>query len=498
MKFGSVCSGIGAPDVAWSSLGWSPQWFSEIAPFPSKVLAHHYPQVPNHGSLLGLSTRNVCSPVDVIVGGTPCQSFSIAGLRGGLADSRGNLALEFCRLVGALRPAWFVWENVPGVLSSSGGRDFGSILGAMAELGYGLAWRILDARYCGVPQRRRRVFVVGSLAGAAAAGAVLFEPESVRRYSAPSQKAREDVAGTLGGGSGGRGWAPDTDRMMFVPEVAGALRASLRGTDDPHRGAVYVPVHARTLTTSATRLDSETETFVAPSIYDNHSGTLDRCGNSHGVLEQNWRVRRLTPVECSRLQGFPDTYLEMNYANAEEAHAAQILHNMWRQAGAPKTQEQERSGVAASLLAPEVLLSGVYGGWLSWAMAARCASGGGAISSADNRVSCLVRGLREARQDRRSPYRRESFEQLAGELGVPLSQLPLEEASARAFLRNSRMWAEAQRAWPLRYAFTTQGSRSLSSDSGRYAALGNSMAVPVMRWIGQRIEIVQSALERAA
>lgn len=118
MRFGSVCSGIEAASVAWRELGWSPAWFSEIAPFPSRVLAHHHPETRNHGSLVGLADRLTGSDreVELIVGGTPCQSFSIAGLRGGLADERGNLALEFARLAAALRPRWLLWENVPGVL----------------------------------------------------------------------------------------------------------------------------------------------------------------------------------------------------------------------------------------------------------------------------------------------------------------------------------------------------------------------------------------------
>lgn len=336
MKFGSVCSGIGAPEVAWSALSWVPQWFSEIASFPSKVLAHHFPQVPNHGSLEGLSTRNVCNPVDVIVGGTPCQSFSIAGLRGGLADARGNLALEFARLVDAVRPRWFVWENVPGVLSINGGRDFGAIIRALAELGYGLAWRVLDARYFGVPQRRRRVFLVGNSRSTAAAAAVLFEPESVRRYSPPRREAGKDIAGTLGGGSGGRGWAADTDRMTFVPE------------------------HARTLTTSSTRLDSETETFIAASFdptqvtsptnrsscdgdsaalsakarpphvafhltqdpisSEAHTPALSKTSGGAGILTS--RVRRLTPRECERLQGFPDDFTLVPGSSDSSRYAA--------------------------------------------------------------------------------------------------------------------------------------------------------------------------------
>lgn len=238
MKFGSVCSGIEAASCAWEPLGWRAAWFSEIAPFPSKVLAHHFPQTPNMGSMVNLATRlaGAYREVDVIVGGTPCQSFSVAGLRGGLADERGNLALEYVRLVDALRPRWTVWENVPGVLSSAGGRDFGAIVGALGELGYGWAYRVLDAQHFGVPQRRRRVFLVGCAGGAAAAGAVLFEPESVRGNSAPRRTTREAVAGTLGGGSGSRGWASDTERMTFVPIGFHTTQDPISGPRSPSLG----------------------------------------------------------------------------------------------------------------------------------------------------------------------------------------------------------------------------------------------------------------------
>ncbi|MFZ9092994.1 MAG: DNA cytosine methyltransferase, partial [Planctomycetaceae bacterium] len=155
MRYLSVCSGIEAASCAWSPLGWSPIAFSEIETFPCSVLRHHYPNVPNLGDMTLFEEWDINETVDVLVGGTPCQSFSIAGLRGGLEDGRGNLALIYCRILQKFRPRWFVWENVPGVLSSNGGRDFGSILGAMVELGYGISYRVLDAQYFGVPQRRR-------------------------------------------------------------------------------------------------------------------------------------------------------------------------------------------------------------------------------------------------------------------------------------------------------------------------------------------------------
>jgi DNA (cytosine-5)-methyltransferase 1 len=162
MNFLSVCSGIEAASVAWHSLGFRAFAFSEIEPFPSAVLAHHYPAVPNLGDMTNFK-RWPNANIDVLVGGTPCQSFSVAGLRKGLDDPRGNLMLTYLALTERYRPEWLVWENVPGVLSIDDGRAFGTLLGGLAELGYGFAYRVLDAQYFGVPQLRRRVFVVGCL-----------------------------------------------------------------------------------------------------------------------------------------------------------------------------------------------------------------------------------------------------------------------------------------------------------------------------------------------
>lgn len=272
MKYGSVCSGIEAATVAWHPLGWKPVFFSEIEKFPSEVLAHYYPDVPNHGDMTKFEEWGYeRGSIDVLVGGTPCQSFSIAGLRGGLGDDRGNLALTYMRMVDRLRPRWTVWENVPGVLSSNGGRDFGSIVGALAELGYSCAWRVLDAQNFGVPQRRRRVFLVGCSSGDWRDPAeILFESNCGGRDFAKGREAQKE----------------DTGRI------------------------------AKCLTAHGQRLDSETETFVtyasdiAPSLTSS-GPPYSRTGNQRVECEAlvvQSKVRRLTPVEAERLQGFPDGY----------------------------------------------------------------------------------------------------------------------------------------------------------------------------------------------
>lgn len=196
MRYLSVCSGIEAASVSWESLGWTPVAFAEIERFPSQVLAHRFPEVPNLGDMTRYKDWDIDrDTVDLIVGGTPCQSFSVAGLRKGLEDPRGNLTLTFVGMVDHYRPEWVIWENVPGVLSINGGRDFGSFISALGQLGYGYAWRVLDAQYFGVPQRRRRVFVVAHSSGdPRRAAEVLFEPESLRGNPPKSRTERKETS----------------------------------------------------------------------------------------------------------------------------------------------------------------------------------------------------------------------------------------------------------------------------------------------------------------
>ena len=289
MIYGSVCSGIEAATQAWHPLGWTPAFFSEIERFPSAVLAHHYPDVPNLGDMTKFKEWPDVS-IDLLVGGTPCQSFSVAGLRKGLADPRGNLALTYLAIAERYRPRWIVWENVPGVLSSGEGRDFGSFLGALGKLGYGFAYRVLDAQYvrtCGharaFPQRRRRVFVVGHLGDWRRAAAVLFDRESMSGNPAPRRETRKDVAPTLSArpsGGGGLGTDFDLDGGQL------AVAFDMRGRDG---GAMPEGPH-------------ETANIRASS-----------GGSSRSYIAQPWAVRRLTPKECERLQAFPDDFTKIPY-----------------------------------------------------------------------------------------------------------------------------------------------------------------------------------------
>lgn len=266
MKYATVCSGIEAPSVAWEGLGWKAQWFSEIEKFPCELLAQRYPNVPNLGDMREVHQSDEFKrPIDVFMGGTPCQDFSVAGLGKGLGGSNGSLTLTFLEILGRLRPRWVVWENVPGVLSDNGGRTFGTFVGALEKFGYGWAYRICDAQYFGVPQRRRRVFVVGHFGNAQRAAAVLFERQSLCGDPAPSRKAREEIAGTLMARTkGGGGFGTDF-------EVAGGLQV------------------ARALTTSNQRLDYETETLITPPPADFANAKLcKRNGRGRPHASGSW------------------------------------------------------------------------------------------------------------------------------------------------------------------------------------------------------------------
>ena len=297
MRFGSVCSGIDAASVAWRPLGWEAAWFSEIAPFPCAVLDYRYPDVPNLGDMTRIYDNETFKKeeIDILVGGTPCQSFSPAGKRAGLDDPRGVLALEFLRIVRAKRPRWFLWENVPGVLSSSGGRDFGTFLRNVQKCGYGFAYRVLDAQYYGVPQRRRRVYFVGHLdgAGEGCAVRVLFDGEG-GPWNAPPRQAPPELP--LEVRPEGLGWESSSGEfsrcLLASPGVRGWVKQETFMIDERELDAVI------------------------------ESGWLDNPNaeeHTRPVPADEWVpgdepfMRRLLPVECERLQGFPDDYTMVPY-----------------------------------------------------------------------------------------------------------------------------------------------------------------------------------------
>ena len=389
MKYLSVCSGIEAATVAWHHMGWKPVGFSEIEPFPCKLLAHHYPHVKNFGDMTKFKEWEIEQP-DVLVGGTPCQSFSIAGLRKGLDDPRGNLMLTYVAIASRFKPKWLAWENVPGVLSSNGGKDFASLITALEECGYGVAYRVLDAQYIrthqfprAVPHRRRRVFVVGHLGDWRRAAAVLFDSESMCGSPAPSRKKREAVAGTIGARTGLSRGVQDCESGHIIQSVAPTLQdnyADKYGLDNQHINSGGGCSSVAKCLVTKTRLDSETETLISinggrfvdaialagntigrqPENGGNGTGFDDtgssytltktdahavcfataevgpcmgssgppysRTGNerveSDALLIQSMQVRRLTPTECERLQGFPDGYTDIPSATDSSPYKA--------------------------------------------------------------------------------------------------------------------------------------------------------------------------------
>lgn len=361
MRFLSVCSGIEAASAAWKPLGWECVGMSEIEKFPRAVLKHHYPDVPLHGDFTEIEEKDV-GTIELLVGGTPCQSFSIAGLRKGLADDRGNLALEFCRLALRTSPKWIVWENVPGVLSSNGGRDFGAFLGALAECGYGFAYRVLDAQFVrveshpfAVPQRRRRVFVVGHLGDWRPPAAVLLERESMQGHHPPRRETGQGIAGTLSsrttaggglgtdfelsggvvshclnaGGMGRQDWETETlvpfDTTQVTspdnrssPKPGGPCHTLGKGQhppaiafssfDDGQGAATGVSPTMRTGTAIAFSCKDSGD-----DVTENATPTLRSMSSGQVAVSVNKSVRRLTPRECERLQGFPDDYTLVEY-----------------------------------------------------------------------------------------------------------------------------------------------------------------------------------------
>ena len=253
----TACSGIGAPEHAWRDLAFNFIGCSEIEPFPCAVLEHHYPNVTNFGDMNNYRNWKINEPITALFSGTPCQPFSVAGLRQGMDSPNGNLALVYLGMVERFAPRWVIWENVPGVLSSNGGRDFGAFLGALGQLGYGYAYRVLDSQYYGVPQRRRRVFVTGYFGDWRRAAAVLFEPTSLSGDITKSRKKGKRIA----------------------PAVTTGAPYSRTGNERVEADALIV----------------------------------NRYVEDTNCIPHRDQVRRILPIEAERLQGFTDGYTDITY-----------------------------------------------------------------------------------------------------------------------------------------------------------------------------------------
>lgn len=445
MKYGSVCSGIEAASKAWEPLGWKPAWFSEIEPFPSAVLAHHWPEVTNLGDMTQISdavrTGNVEAP-DVLVGGTPCQAFSIAGLREGLSDDRGQLTLSYVELANAIDAkrrergepeSIIVWENVPGVLSSKD-NAFGCFLAGLAGESSELqpaggkwthagcvsgperviAWRVLDAQFFGVAQRRRRVFVVASARKGFDPAAVLFELNSVRRDSAPRRETQKAVAALTARGVGTCG-ADDNQAQ------AGHLIAFGGGNTAGHIDV------ATACTAHGIRLDFDTETFAVYGTQDPDTN----CELAHTLGRNN---------------GQENACIAFSYKD-NGADATSDLSPTIRAGNHDKSHANSGQPPA-----------------IAYAFKAGQGAKAGGIGYAEEQSPTLTSAS--------------SGTNLAPAVmhGVALRRLtPIECERLQGFPDNH----------------TLIGWRGKDADEcpdgPRYKAIGNSMAVPVMRWIGERI-----------
>jgi DNA (cytosine-5)-methyltransferase 1 len=441
MRYLSVCAGIEAATVAWHPLGWTAAAFSEIEPFPRAVLAHHWPEVPRHGDFTTIGAEDY-GPIDLLVGGTPCQSFSVAGLRGGLDDDRGNLALEFLRLAGRKRPRWVVWENVPGVLSSNGGRDFGAILGGLVELGYGFAYRILDAQHFGVPQRRRRVFVVGYLGDWRPAAAVLFERHGLSGHPAPGRKARKDVAPCISArptGGGGLGTDFDLDGGLIAHSITsragnasrpaggnGNLTVQAFGGNN-QSGAIGLATALNAHGGPAGRLDFESETFVCGPIAFHGAQDPDVSGDVTHPLGRNNGLEACIAFDTTAITS------GQNRSNPQPGGPCHTLS----------------SGAHPPALAFSCKDYGADVGELAPTMRAM------------NNTASHANG--------------------GGQLAV---------ATKMGVRRLTPTEAERLQGFPDGYTAVRYRGKQ-AKDGPRYKALGNSMAVPVVRWIGERISAVE-------
>lgn len=374
ITYGSICSGIEAASVAWEPLGFKPLWFSEIEPFPSAVLNHRWPHTPNLGDMRSFADRILQGEIsvpDVLVGGTPCQAFSVAGRHGSLDDERGNLTLELVRILNAIDeirkrngkpPAILVWENVPGIFSTKD-NAFGCFLGALAgenvplepagkkwtNAGFvsgpirKIAWRVLDAQFFGVPQRRRRIFLVASAGAGFDPREVLFEFKGLPRDTAQSRIKRNPVAGLPGTRAAGRlaSGKPVTGPILasyglkqglgnqeafsgdyrVIEDKTFCISSNTIGRSSKNwgNGKVFQHEKSYTLNTKSphaiayTRLtrDLRVHEALVPTI----TARMGTGGGNVPNIVSRGRVRRLTPLECERLQGFPDNHTQIPYRN---------------------------------------------------------------------------------------------------------------------------------------------------------------------------------------
>ena len=431
MKYGSVCSGVEAASVAWHPLGWEPQWFSEIEKFPSAVLANHYPDVPNFGDMTKFKEWPNDRSIDLLVGGTPCQSFSVAGLRKGLDDPRGNLMLTYLAIAERYRPRWLVWENVPGVLSSNKGRDFGTFLGALGKLNYGFASRVLDAQYFGVAQRRKRVFVVGYLGDWRPAAAVLFERESLSGNTAPRRTPGQSIAPTVTQGAPFSGTGNQrVECEAIIPEIAGSLDTECGGGKLTHQSA----------------------------------------NNGHLILERE--VMGTLTARMFAALGARDVEEGALHPVAFDAYNQEVTGDVSKTVAARTDQD------TASCIAFPAEMSGTQAASTTELSPSLAVTHTTAVAYDTTNITSPENGS--------NPRPGDPVYTLASGQHPPLLTPQVRRLTPTE--------CERLQGFPDNYTkIAWRGKISDDCPDGpRYKAMGNSMAVPVMRWIGERINAVEN------
>ena len=456
MRYLSVCSGIEAATVAWHDLGWQPIGFSEIEKFPSAVLSHHYPDVTNFGDMTKYKEWNLES-VELIVGGTPCQSFSVAGLRKGLEDPRGNLALTYVGLLDHFRPQWFIWENVPGVLSSNGGRDFGSFLGAVAECGYGFSYRVLDAKHFGVPQRRRRVFVVGHLGDWRPTAEVLFERESLPWNSKASESKKQRTTSTTETSIGERSLARspdgnDTVGTLLARDYKGVGNQDLKDG----RGLVLEPIVYETHPADSRVKEMGDVCQTVTSRWGTGGGNVPLV-QSVAVDVYNQAIDGDVCATLTRAVGGTNTsgakvmqaYSIREDAKANNFSATPLEVTPALQALRPSVQSHHAQTFIAYGFEP-------------------------GIAKREGQGSRFV-------------------EEMTPTLRRDMGDNQIAVAKQMVVRRLTPIECERLQGFPDNYTDIRPKDKD-TPDGPRYKAIGNSMAVPCMRWIGKRIQEVKGKI----
>lgn len=497
MRFGSVCSGIEAASVAWEPLGWQAAWFAEIEPFPSAVLKYHYANVPNLGDMTRLPEMiraGEAEAPEVFCGGTPCQAFSVAGLRKSLDDARGNLSLTFCEIANAIDhvrsargepPAIVFWENVPGVLSTkdnafgcflaglagedeplqpAGGRwtDAGVVLGPERAV----AWRVFDAQYFGLAQRRRRVFVVASAREGFDPAQVLLEFDGVRRDSAPSREAGEGAApcvtaGASNGGAAHGARSGSAKDNLIVPVAFGGNNTA---------GPIDVATARNACASASGRMDFETETFLVQPTHTLRGEGFDASEDGTG------RGTPLVPVAFSagnlaRGAGSPPNSKVFPTLKADHGRGLSDQHPC---VAFHPTQDPISSTDGST----HAMGTGSAQRCATVAAATVAAFKGGQGSAAggigyDEHVAPTLS---------------------SADSGSNRTPALLQAMQVR---RLTPVECERLQGFPDNYTAIPWRNKPAAEcpDGPRYKALGNSWAVPVVRWIGRRIDAAIKAAE---